>query len=95
MGPKVQRSNYKISPGVYVFHNTKTGDMYVGSSIVLSNRLRVYFTDHSKANDTRAVVKSLNDHGTSAFVLSIYQIEASSFGPDFNTIALSLCRALE
>lgn len=60
-GPFVarQRTGYKTSPGVYIFQSNATNNKYVGSSIHLSNRLPVYFTNHTLVNDKRLIIQSL------------------------------------
>ena len=91
VGVKQNKKSIVLTPGVYVFRNTKNKDMYVGSSIVLNNRLPVYFNHYTLVNDSRKIVKSFSSDGYDSFVMDLYLI--NEYKDRESAIVLS--RALE
>ena len=69
----IKENNKKI--GVYRWTNNVTGDSYVGSSINLSNRLRVYYDYNSISDFSKGSIinRALLKYGYSNFTLEILE----------------------
>lgn len=75
--------------GVYIFTNLVTGEIYVGSSINLSRRIRHYFKPGIINNGKRLVNRSMKITGINNFSIAIYIIGSNRDN------MLALVRALE
>src|SRR5439155_16625394 len=79
--------------GVYEFINKITGELYVGSSVNLADRIRNYFRPSVLVNSDRLIIQSLREYGVQNFSLAVYKIDPILFNGEFKPLVFS--RALE
>lgn len=64
----------KGKSGIYMWTNKITGDIYIGQSVDLANRLKVYFNpNYLEKNKSFLISRALMKYGHSSFSLTIFQ----------------------
>jgi len=71
---KSELTSYKNKKGIYLWYNNKNGKFYIGSSVNLYNRLRVYFNPKTLNKENMLIYKAILKYGYENFTLMIIEL---------------------